>query len=100
MLLSTTLKLGLIAIIILESILLGLIPIKVAAFRDNKNVLSIANAFSGGVFLSIALIHIIPDQGENLRRILDYRRKHSLDNSNKHKKLAATPNSTKGGESS
>lgn len=81
---ATILKFGLIIVIILESILLGLIPIKVAAFRDNKNALSIANAFSGGVFLSIALIHIVPDQGENLRRLMDYRRKHLSDNSSKH----------------
>ena len=31
------------------------------SFFENKNILSLALSFSGGLFLSISLIHILPD---------------------------------------
>ena len=44
-----------------ECLLFGLIPQKVTRCRKNEAALSIANAFSGGVFLAIAFVHIIPE---------------------------------------
>ena len=56
-----TTKLIFIAVIFLESALFGIIPQRWAKCRKNDKVLSIANAFSGGVFLAIAFVHIIPE---------------------------------------
>ena len=55
------LKLGFIVTAFLEAFVLGLIPVKSKVFRESPKVLGIANAFSGGVFLAIALMHILPE---------------------------------------
>jgi len=44
-----------------EAAILGVIPIKSSKFRESPMVLGIANAFSGGVFLAIAFMHIMPE---------------------------------------
>ena len=38
-----------------------LVPLKSKSFGENKLALSLANAFSGGVFLSLAFGHLIPE---------------------------------------
>lgn len=43
---------------------MGMIPVKSKSFRESPKILGVANAFSGGVFLAIALIHIVPEQME------------------------------------
>jgi len=37
-----------------------LVPMKIKKFRENQELISLANAFSGGVFLSLAFGHMIP----------------------------------------
>jgi zinc transporter 1/2/3 len=49
----------------------GLVPIKVKACARNVEVLGIANAFAGGVFLSIALMHILPEAVETYEHYLN-----------------------------
>ena len=44
---------------------MGLIPIKLKSFRESPQILGVANAFSGGVFLAISLVHIMPEQTES-----------------------------------
>lgn len=44
-----------------EALIMGVLPVYLKAFRDSADTLSIANAFSGGVFLSICLMHIMPE---------------------------------------
>lgn len=44
----------------------GILPIKIKRFRTNKMLLSLSNCFSGGLFISIGLIHILPEARENL----------------------------------
>jgi solute carrier family 39 (zinc transporter), member 1/2/3 len=39
----------------------GILPAKVKSCGRNPKFMSIANAFSGGLFLAIALVHILPD---------------------------------------
>jgi len=39
----------------------GLLPAKVKSCGRNPKFMSMANSFSGGLFLAIALIHILPD---------------------------------------
>jgi zinc transporter ZupT len=45
----------------IEALAFGMIPVKVKSFRESPRILGIANAFSGGVFLAIALTHIMPE---------------------------------------
>ena len=44
----------------------GLLPLRVKHFRTNQTLLSVSNCFSGGLFLSIGLIHILPEAHEKL----------------------------------
>ena len=39
----------------------GVLPAKVKSCGRNPKFMSMANSFSGGLFLAIALIHILPD---------------------------------------
>ena len=57
-----TLKYVFIVIAFLEAALMGLIPIKSKSFKESPMILGIANAFSGGVFVAIACLHIMPEQ--------------------------------------
>ena len=57
----TWLKWGFIVFNYLEALIAGLIPVKSKKFRESPKVLGIANAFSGGVFIAIALMHIMPE---------------------------------------
>lgn len=58
----TTIKVAFMIIAFLEAAILGVIPLKSARFRESPMILGIANAFSGGVFLAIAFMHIMPEQ--------------------------------------
>ena len=48
----------------LEAAIVGCIPVVSQKFTESPCVLGVANAFSGGVFLAIALMHIMPEQSE------------------------------------
>ena len=54
-------KLGFIVGIFAMAICGGIIPLKCKSFKQSPTIIGIANAFSGGVFLAIALIHVLPD---------------------------------------
>lgn len=43
------------------ALLFALLPLCWEKFRTSKTVLSIANAFSGGLFLAAAIVHIMPE---------------------------------------
>jgi len=49
------------ALLTAMNVLCWLIPLKSKKISENKFALSIANAFSGGVFLSLAFGHLIPE---------------------------------------
>ena len=55
------LKLGFIIVSFFEALIMGLVPVKIKSFRESPRILGVANAFSGGVFLAIALMHIMPE---------------------------------------
>jgi len=63
------LKFGFIIIAFLEALIMGSIPVKSKKFRESPKILGIANAFSGGVFIAIALMHIMPEQTESYENI-------------------------------
>ncbi len=39
----------------------GLAPIKIKGCNSNPKIMGLANTFSGGVFLAIAFVHILPE---------------------------------------
>jgi zinc transporter 1/2/3 len=39
----------------------GILPAKIERVGKNKTFVSMANAFSGGLFLAIALVHVLPE---------------------------------------
>lgn len=48
-------------LIFVSIVVFGLIPFWVKSFRKNKLLLSLSNCFSGGLFLAMGLIHILPE---------------------------------------
>ena len=41
--------------------IVGNIPLRSKAFKENQLLLSLTGAFSGGLFLSVGIIHLLPD---------------------------------------
>ena len=58
-------KFGFVILAFLEAFGMGMIPVKFKSFSESPKVLGIANAFSGGIFIAISLIHIMPEQADN-----------------------------------
>ena len=61
------------------TMLFGLAPIKIAGCKKNDKILGIANSFSGGVFLAIAFVHILPETSDiyydaKLQSLIDSKR--------------------------
>lgn len=54
-------KLGSAALIFAMSFFFAYLPFMIKSFKTNKTLISLANCFAGGIFLSAALIHIIPE---------------------------------------
>ena len=54
------LKLGLGVVLLTTNVLCWLAPLKVKSFTENAVALSLANSFSGGVFLALAFGHLLP----------------------------------------
>mmetsp|Transcript_12980 Transcript_12980/g.19696 ORF Transcript_12980/g.19696 Transcript_12980/m.19696 type:complete len:486 (+) Transcript_12980:98-1555(+) len=52
------------------NILCWLVPLRAKAISENKVALSLANAFSGGVFLSLAFGHLIPACAEGFQEAI------------------------------
>ena len=48
-----------------EAFFMGLVPVKVPRCRNSITALGVANAFAGGIFLAIALMHILPEAVED-----------------------------------
>lgn len=55
------LKIGFIFVVFGIALLFGILPAKIKSCGRNPRFMSMANAFSGGLFLAIALVHILPD---------------------------------------
>ena len=54
-------KVGFMVLVIAEALIAGLFPTWSPTCRENPKILGIANSFAGGVFLAIALCHIVPE---------------------------------------
>ena len=58
-------KIGFTVWIFLEALFAGLFPTFSKSCRESPKILGVANSFAAGVFLSIAFIHILPEEVEN-----------------------------------
>ena len=66
----TILKIIFIFVFFFEALGAGIIPSKNRRFRTSPLILGIANAFSGGVFLAIAFMHIMPEEIEDYNELM------------------------------
>ena len=59
-------KIPVMIIMFLEIMIFGSLPIRLKAFKENKLLLSLAAGFSGGLFLAIGVIHLLPEANEQI----------------------------------
>ena len=57
-------KTSFVVICFAEGMIAGLIPTWSSSCRTNPKILGVANAFAAGVFLAIALMHVLPEEIE------------------------------------
>ncbi len=68
-------KLAAILLIIFGGLAGGLTPAKIGVSERGRRLLSLGNAFAGGIFLGAGLIHMLPDANEKFKSLagnLDY----------------------------
>ena len=64
-------KLVFMAVVFLLAAIAGALPVKVACCKNSQVFLGLANSFSGGLFLAIALLHILPDVSAQYQAYLE-----------------------------
>ncbi|KRX05287.1 hypothetical protein PPERSA_00588 [Pseudocohnilembus persalinus] len=62
----------------------GMLPLKLKAFKENQFVLALANGFSGGLFLSVGLLHLLPEANENFEDYFEEKDAEAHENGVKH----------------
>ena len=60
------LQIGSIFVIFAMGFIFGMLPLWIKSCRENSNILSIINTFSGGIFLGLGLFHQLPEANEML----------------------------------
>ncbi len=60
------LQIGSIFVIFAMGFIFGMLPLWIKSCRENSNLLSIINTFSGGIFLGLGLFHQLPEANEML----------------------------------
>lgn len=58
------LKIFFIIVAFCEAFFMGMLPVKNKRCRNSITALGVANAFAGGIFIAIALMHILPEAVE------------------------------------
>jgi zinc transporter 1/2/3 len=61
-------KIGSLVLILAVTLLFGYFPLFWKKCRSSTKFLGIANAFSGGIFMGIALFHLLPESNENFEK--------------------------------
>ena len=72
-------KIIFIFVIFFMSLIAGIIPNKSNACRNSATLLGVANAFTGGIFLAIALLHIMPEASETYSDLMAPEDEHEHD---------------------
>jgi zinc transporter ZupT len=57
-------KIGFIVVVFFEALLSGYFPTWSKTCRESPKILGIANSFAAGVFIAIALVHILPEEAD------------------------------------
>jgi zinc transporter 1/2/3 len=70
-------KITFIFVIFGVALLFGILPAKIKSCGRNPRFMSMANAFSGGLFLAIALVHILPDVVHEYDEYLESQHNHT-----------------------
>lgn len=63
--LLTTLKIIFIFVIYIIAFVSGIVPAYYKRCKESQKFISLANSFAGGVFLAIAMVHVLPEAVEN-----------------------------------
>lgn len=58
-------KIGFIIVVFFEALLSGFFPTWSKTCRESPKILGIANSFAAGVFIAIAIVHILPEEAAN-----------------------------------
>ena len=72
-------KIIFIFVIFFMALIAGIIPNKSNACRNSATLLGVANAFTGGIFLAIALLHILPEASETYADLMAPEDEHEHD---------------------
>jgi len=55
--------------------IVGSLPIRIKSFKTNPLLLSLTRAFSGGLFLGVGLIHLLPEANEKFEAYAEENKK-------------------------
>ena len=61
---SSFIKILAMIIMFMMIMIVGSLPIRIKSFKTNPLLLSLTRAFSGGLFLGVGLIHLLPEANE------------------------------------
>lgn len=62
-------KILILSILFIISVTFALIPIKLSFFKTNMKMIGISNSFSAGIFISVGLVHLLPESTEKFNEI-------------------------------
>lgn len=68
---STVVKLFFCGIIEVTSLVMGFLPIFLVAFRRNFLLATVSSCFAGGIFLSVSLIHLLPEGNKQISQLVE-----------------------------
>ena len=57
------------------AVVAGVLPAKIKGCGQNKTFMGLANAFSGGLFLAIALVHVLPEVTNEYNHLMEEKNK-------------------------
>lgn len=55
--------------------IVGNLPLRLHAFKSNQLLLSLTSAFAGGLFLSVGLLHLLPEAAASFDKYFEYEEK-------------------------
>ncbi|KAL4477967.1 hypothetical protein ABPG72_013375 [Tetrahymena utriculariae] len=64
------------------TLIMGSIPLRSKSFKENQLVISLSSAFSGGLFLAVGLLHLLPDATESFENYYTSTTTYTLANQN------------------
>ena len=61
---ASVIKIFAMIIMFMMIMIVGSLPIRIKSFKTNPLLLSLTRAFSGGLFLGVGIIHLLPEANE------------------------------------